>query len=121
MSQGAALRGSAGRRFADPGFVLAPGILPECPDFVHDRQFMPARGADRRQTVQQRGVGVQDVGLDLGNDLVEPAPQIADDRQLAGGGQSGGQPGRLRRAEELPVADPFARRRRCWLGTGANA
>ena len=69
---------------------------------------MTARGADRRQTVQQRGVGVQDVGLDFGNDLVEPAPQIADDCQLAGGGRLCGQPGRLRRAEELPFADLFA-------------
>ena len=55
---------------------------------------------------------MQDVGPDVPNDFVEPTPQIADDRKLARRGQLGCQPGRLRGTEELPVADPLARRRR---------
>ncbi len=94
------------------GVRTRPGILPERPDFINDRQPVPAPGANCRQSVQERGVRMQDIGPDLANDLVEPAPQIADDRKLAGRGQPGRESGRLRRAEKLPIADPLACRHR---------
>ena len=55
---------------------------------------------------------MEDIGPDLANNLVEPTPQIADDRKLAGYRQPGRESGRLRRAEKLPIADPFVCRHR---------
>ena len=66
------------------GVRTRPGIFPERPNFINDRQPMPAPGANCRQSVQERGVRMEDIGPDLANDFVEPTPQIADDRKLAG-------------------------------------
>ena len=55
---------------------------------------------------------MKDIGPDLANNLVQPTPQIADNRKLAGYGQPSREAGRLRRAEKLPIADPLVCRQR---------
>ncbi len=56
---------------------------------------------------------MQDIRPHLADDLVEPAPEIADDRQFAGRRQFGTHPAGWPGAQELPVADPLAQRCGC--------
>ena len=101
------------RAVAQPAGAVARGrVLPQAPDLIDDRNALAAAGADRRQGVQHRGMGVQNLRLDLADDLVQAAAEIADDLELAHPGQPGAEAARHPRAQIFPVADSLARRSR---------
>src|SRR6516162_10754968 len=70
---------------------------------------MPAAGADSRQRVEGRRVGVKDPGSYLFDDIVESPVQVADDLQLAKPRQLRSKTSWHWRAQEFPGADPLAR------------
>src|SRR6266446_1239984 len=51
------------------GAVVSYRILPQRSHFIHDRQAVPATGADRRQCVEHRRVGMQNIGPHFGHPL----------------------------------------------------
>ena len=63
--------------------VVHRRILPERADFVDDRDRMSPSRAKSGQDIEHRRVGVQDLGLELGDHLVETAVEIFDYFQLA--------------------------------------
>src|SRR6516162_10495283 len=79
---------------------------------------MPAAGADSRQRVEGRRVGVKDPGSYLFDDIVESPIKVADDLQLAKPRQPRSKTSWHWGAQEFPPADPLARGpRRIMLAT----
>lgn len=71
---------------------------------------MPSPGAQCWYCIEYRGVGVQDLQPDLGDDLVEPPIEVADNPELAKPRDPAHRPGWHRGPKKLPTADLFTRR-----------
>jgi hypothetical protein len=101
------------------GAVIDGRVFPEAADFIDDGNAETAAHAQRRDGVQGRRMGVQDIGPELDRQRKQLLAQAIDDGQLAQHRQARGQARMGARAVKAEAVDHFERRRRhALLGAG---
>ena len=94
------------------GSVINCRVLPECAHFVNERDPEGARHAQRRQGIQDRRMGVQDVGLRQRGNLANSPLRRAHQRKLAQHRHASERCRRTRGAIEVQSVDVLVRRSR---------
>src|SRR6516164_4099856 len=84
-------------------------VFPECAHFVNGWDPMLASGANCRQDVEDRRMGMEDLGTQFADHLIDAPTEVIDNSQFAKPGHPSGRPFWHRRPQKFPVANSLPR------------